>query len=58
MKLISFRDKDKDDLRGLILDCNVTQNVISDRLVYLYGNDVFLKMKQDAIVFVRTNIRR
>lgn len=58
MKLISFRDKDERDLRGLLKDCFVTQSMIQDRLVYLYGDNVFYKMKQDAISFVRVNVQR
>lgn len=58
MKLISFRDKDEEDLRGLLTDCYVTQEMISDRLIFLYGNNIFNKMKQEAIYFVRYNVKR
>lgn len=58
MKLVVFREKDIVDLQNLILDCPaITQDMLSNNLVYLYGDDVFLQLKSKAITFVRTNVR-
>lgn len=58
MKLVAFREKDIADLQNLILDCPaITQDMLSNNLVYLYGDDVFLQLKSKAITFVRTNVR-
>ena len=42
----------------LLKDCPaITQNMLSSNLVYLYGDDIFLQLKQEAIIFVRTNVK-
>lgn len=59
MKLVAFRDKDTRDLASLLKDCPyITQGMISNELQFLYGENILMKMKQDAINFVRYNVRR
>lgn len=59
MKLVSFRDKDINDIRGILIDCPyINQDMISNELIYLYGDDVFLDLKREAVEFVRLNVHR
>lgn len=59
MKLTSYRDKDYSDLVGLLSDMPyLTQDMIMQRLIYLYGNDAIYRLKEDAIRFVRVNVHR
>lgn len=58
MKLVSFRDKDIDDLEGLLNDCPyITQDMITQRIHYLYGEYPYDKLKKEAILYVRQNVK-
>lgn len=59
MKLVSYRPKDKEDLKALLIDMPyLTQDMIGDRLHYLYGPDALYKLKAASIRFVRQNVHR
>lgn len=58
MKLVSYRDKDVNDLYGLLMDCSsVTQYDIHTRLIYLYDKTPYDLLCNEAIRFVRFNVR-
>jgi hypothetical protein len=60
MKLISYREKDVNDLDGLVMDNNgmITQSMIADRLHFLYGKDAFDLLKPNAISYVKVRFSR
>lgn len=59
MKLVSFRKKDYKDLIGLLNDCPyVTQDMVAQRLYYLYDKIPADVLSIPAIEFVRLNVRR
>lgn len=59
MKIIAFRDKDEADLIGLLEDCKyITQDILTENLIFLYGEDVTLRLSARAIAFVRYHVRR
>jgi hypothetical protein len=60
MKLVSYREKDIRDLNGLIADNNmsITQSMIANELQFLYGDNAFDLLSNDAISYVRMSFPR
>lgn len=58
MKLVSKRDKDFNDLFGMLREslCRITRDKVFDRMQFLYGDEAYNKLGEVGIQFLLHNV--